>query len=310
MDVGYLGEAWHFGTVILAWDAVLTGGRDTHDGKNVVLHEFAHQLDYLDGVADGTPPLRNRAQYRRWQEVMTAEFARLAAESEHGRPRVLDAYGATNPAEFFAVATECFFEKPMQLRRHHPQLYDILKEYYCQDTGLRFAAEGQPAEAPVDARTYWWAAEGQRRRRSPYRGSRKRPRPAARAAVAFDWPRWVTVWGIEPDWQRWQAQRYLDNHLIGLSALAVCFGLAYLIRGWRWTAGTILCLALCALLCVTAVWLYVVIRWIDRHQGWAEQQAPKGASPPPTAAAPEPAPQDEPATSGADGAAAAERPRE
>jgi Mlc titration factor MtfA (ptsG expression regulator) len=179
MDVGYLGEAWHHGTVILAWDAVLAGGRDPRDGRNVVLHEFAHQLDYLDGVADGVPPLRNREQYRKWHEVMTAEYAQLVAESEHGRPKVLDAYGATSPAEFFAVATECFFEKPVQMRRRHPQLYEILKEYFCQDTALRFVAEDQPAETTVDARTGtgrgrkgWW-------RRKPYRGSRKKFRPAA-----------------------------------------------------------------------------------------------------------------------------------
>jgi Mlc titration factor MtfA (ptsG expression regulator) len=148
MDVGYLGEAWHHGTVILAWDAVLAGGRDPRDGRNVTLHGFAHQLDYLDGVADGAPPLRDRAQYRRWQEVMTAEFTRLAAESAQGRPKVLDAYGATSPAEFFAVATECFFEKPLQMRRHHPRLYAVLQEYYCQDTAVRFAAEDQPAGPP------------------------------------------------------------------------------------------------------------------------------------------------------------------
>jgi Mlc titration factor MtfA (ptsG expression regulator) len=117
MDVGYLGEAWHHGTVILAWDAVLAGGRNSSDGQNVVLHEFAHQLDYLDGVADGVPPLRNRTQYRKWHEVMTAEYAKLVSESEHGKPKVLDAYGATSPAEFFAVSTECFFEKPVQMRR-------------------------------------------------------------------------------------------------------------------------------------------------------------------------------------------------
>jgi Mlc titration factor MtfA (ptsG expression regulator) len=277
MDVGYLGEAWHHGTVILAWDAVLAGGRDPRDGRNVVLHEFAHQLDYLDGVADGVPPLRNRAQYRKWHEVMTAEYAQLVAESEHGRPRVLDAYGATSPAEFFAVATECFFEKPVQMRRRHPQLYEILKEYFCQDTAARFAAEDQPAGAPVDARTKsargrlgWW--------RKPYRGSRKGVRPATRPAVVLDWPGWVSIWGIEPGWQRWQALRYLDNHFGAIGGIAIGVGLSAFAYGW-WDPGTILFLILLIFLSVTAVWLYLVIRWVDRKDYWAEQQAPKGAIP-------------------------------
>ena len=127
---GRLGEAWYRGPVILAWDAVLQSGRD---GQNVVLHEFAHQLDFLDGYADGTPPLPSREAYRRWHEVMAAEYDRLVCESAHGRARVLDAYGATNPAEFFAVATEAFFEKPLPLRDRHPALYAVLRDYYRQD---------------------------------------------------------------------------------------------------------------------------------------------------------------------------------
>lgn len=173
MDVGSLGEAWHHGTVILAWDAVAAGGRNTLDGRNVVFHEFAHQLDFLDGVADGTPPLHNKAEYRQWHDVMTAEYAQLVAETAHGHPKVLDSYGATNPAEFFAVSTECFFEKPLQMQRRHPRLFETLKEYYCQDPAARFNAENQPAKPAVDARTR--SKHGQRK---PYRGCRKR---AARA---------------------------------------------------------------------------------------------------------------------------------
>ena len=125
--------------MILAWDSVLAAG---HDGQNVVLHEFAHQLDFLDGYADGTPPLPSEAAYRQWHEVMTAEYDRLVCESAHGRARVLDAYGATNPAEFFAVATEAFFEKPVPLRQRHPALYQVLRDYYRQDTAER--ADGKP----------------------------------------------------------------------------------------------------------------------------------------------------------------------
>jgi Mlc titration factor MtfA (ptsG expression regulator) len=285
MDVGYLGEAWYHGTVILAWDAVLAGGRDPRDGRNVVLHEFAHQLDYLDGLADGTPPLRNRAQYRRWHEVMTAEYDQLVVESEHGRPQVLDAYGATSPAEFFAVATECFFEKPVQMRRRRTQLYEILKEYYCQDTALRFAPEEQPTEARVDARTKltggrleWW-------RRKPYRGSRKGVRPTTRPTVVLDWPGWVSFWGLEPGWQRGHALRYLDNHFSAMIAIGISLGLGYVVHGlndplrWWWQAGVVIFILLLGILSVTAIWLYLAIRWIDGKKGWAEQQARKGGVP-------------------------------
>ncbi len=139
---GRLGEAWYRGPVVLAWDSVLGGGKNDGDGQNVVLHEFAHQLDFLDGYADGTPPLSSRAEYRQWHEVMTAEYERLVQESAQGRARVLDAYGATNPAEFFAVATEAFFEKAVALRQRHPALYEVLRGYYRQDTAAR--ASHQP----------------------------------------------------------------------------------------------------------------------------------------------------------------------
>jgi Mlc titration factor MtfA (ptsG expression regulator) len=132
-----LGEAWYRGPVVLAWDTVLDESRSGSDGRNVVLHEFAHQLDFLDGSADGTPPLETSEQYTKWHEVMTAEYNRLAREADKGKPTLLDDYGATNPAEFFAVATECFFLKPRQLERRHPPLYDMLRQYYKQDPARR-----------------------------------------------------------------------------------------------------------------------------------------------------------------------------
>jgi MtfA peptidase len=137
LDVGNLGEAWRQGNVILSWDSVLAGGRNAHDGRNVVLHEFAHQIDFLDGFADGMPPLANREQYRRWHVVMRQEYELLVAASHHGRPTVLDTYAATDDAEFFAVATEAFFESSIEMQRRHPQLYEVLKEYYRQDTAGR-----------------------------------------------------------------------------------------------------------------------------------------------------------------------------
>jgi Mlc titration factor MtfA (ptsG expression regulator) len=136
-----LGEAVYRGPVILSWEDVLEGGRHPRAGKNLVFHEFAHQLDMLDGVIDGTPPLKDRDQYRRWHDVMTAEYQRLIEESEKGQATLLDQYGTTNEGEFFAVATECFFDKPVALARRHPQLYALLAEYYRQDPAARCAAK-------------------------------------------------------------------------------------------------------------------------------------------------------------------------
>ena len=136
VDEGYcdrLGEAWDRGPVVVSWEAALIGGRGGWDGRNLVLHEFAHQLDFADGLKDGTPPLQTRSQYRRWHEVMTREYRRLIRESEEGRATLLDEYGATNPPEFFAVATECFFGRPLEMRQFHPQLYAVLRRYYGQD---------------------------------------------------------------------------------------------------------------------------------------------------------------------------------
>jgi Mlc titration factor MtfA (ptsG expression regulator) len=132
-ETARLGEAWKEGVVVLSWDDVRRGASDLHDGHNVVLHEFAHQLDQQDGTADGAPILEHRSRYVTWARVLSADYEQLRQDTEQGRTDVLDGYGATNPAEFFAVATECFFEKPIQLRRKHPQLYEELKAYYRQD---------------------------------------------------------------------------------------------------------------------------------------------------------------------------------
>lgn len=120
-------------TVVLAWDAVRSGAADAADGKNVVLHEFAHQLDFENFAADGTPALMTRKQRISWQEVMTAEFASLRAADENGIPTLLNTYGATDPAEFFAVSVEAFFERPQALRLHHPRLYTELRNYFQQN---------------------------------------------------------------------------------------------------------------------------------------------------------------------------------
>src|SRR5437763_1202167 len=128
------------GSMVLAWDAVKSGAADPSDGKNVVLHEFAHQLDYENFAADGTPALATRRQQLAWREVMRTEFASLRAAEATGIPTLLDTYGATNAAEFFAVSTEAFFERPLRLRSQHPRLYSELQTYFRQDP-VEFSAE-------------------------------------------------------------------------------------------------------------------------------------------------------------------------
>ena len=130
-----LGEAWWRGPVVLSWSEARAGGRMETPGRNLVLHEFAHQLDMLNGrITDGTPPLKTRAEYDRWISVLGPEFERLVENCRHGHHGFIDCYGATNPAEFFAVITETFFERPNSLRMHHQDAYDVLCEYYCLDT--------------------------------------------------------------------------------------------------------------------------------------------------------------------------------
>jgi Mlc titration factor MtfA (ptsG expression regulator) len=139
-----LGESWASGIVVLSWDDVLIGASDVQDGKNLVLHEFAHQLDREDGAVDGAPLLDQRSQYVTWARVLSAEFERLKRESWMGRPTVLDEYGTTDPAEFFAVATECFFEKPRVLEKRHPELYSELRRFYRQDPARLLTSSSSP----------------------------------------------------------------------------------------------------------------------------------------------------------------------
>ncbi len=136
-QIAISGQAFARGPVILVWDAVKRGARHPETGHNVVYHEFAHLLDMLDGVADGAPPLHSRSQYRTWAAVFSEEFQRLRNDSEQGKKTFLDPYGATNEAEFFAVATEFFFDKPIEMQKDHRALYDVLAGYYMQDTAER-----------------------------------------------------------------------------------------------------------------------------------------------------------------------------
>jgi Mlc titration factor MtfA (ptsG expression regulator) len=119
--------------LVLAWDEAKHGAADPADGENLVLHEFAHQLDFENRADDGTPALGTRAEYLAWARVMSAEFKALRAAEEADAPTVLDTYGAENPAEFFAVATETFFERPRALKAKHPELYAELQRFFRQD---------------------------------------------------------------------------------------------------------------------------------------------------------------------------------
>ncbi|MBD2436530.1 M90 family metallopeptidase [Nostoc sp. FACHB-110] len=125
-----LGESWSRDQLILSWEQVQRDTKNWQDGHNVVLHEFAHQLDQEDGKAEGVPILAQKSDYPIWSKVMTAEYQKLCHDIEQNAITIIDSYGATNPAEFFAVATETFFEKPQQLSSHHPTLYDLLQNYY------------------------------------------------------------------------------------------------------------------------------------------------------------------------------------
>ena len=102
-------------------------------GRNIVFHEFAHQLDTESGTAEGTPVLPAKASYADWAKIFTMEYQALIHSLEQGGESLLDEYGATNPAEFFAVVTECFFLKPLELKSEHPELYAQMKLYYRQD---------------------------------------------------------------------------------------------------------------------------------------------------------------------------------
>ncbi|MCB1062931.1 MAG: zinc-dependent peptidase [Verrucomicrobiae bacterium] len=129
-----LGESWNTGSVILSWDSVKRGAASDDDGMNVVLHEFAHQLDQADGSTDGTPALDAARDYIDWEKVMRREYDALVEETHNPRARpLLDPYGAENPAEFFAVATETFFELSAELLEEHPELYRELSDYYGVD---------------------------------------------------------------------------------------------------------------------------------------------------------------------------------
>lgn len=128
-----LGESWHRGSVVLSWDDVRHGAADVNDGHNVVFHEFAHQIESSGGKRNGTVVLKNSSSYIAWARALQRDYKKLRQAAARHQQTFLNKYGATNPAEFFAVITEFFFEKPKELKEIHPQLYNELKQFYQQD---------------------------------------------------------------------------------------------------------------------------------------------------------------------------------
>ncbi|PAV26164.1 hypothetical protein CF392_07235 [Tamilnaduibacter salinus] len=126
------GEASSYGQIVLAWADCVHGAVHPHGEHNVILHEFAHQLDYLDGTADGAPPLKGE-QAQHWQHTMSRAYNHLIESIDHHHEPWLDPYGATEPAEFFAVLTETFYQQPNHLKVHQPEVYAALRGFYRFD---------------------------------------------------------------------------------------------------------------------------------------------------------------------------------
>jgi Mlc titration factor MtfA (ptsG expression regulator) len=127
------GESWGYGKVVLSWQDTLEGAKVPNDGRNVVIHEFAHQLDQENGKANGAPILGKGQNYKAWSEVFSIQFEQLRIKAKAGKPSLFDYYGATEPAEFFAVASEVFFEQAQRFHDEYPILYQQLKQYYKVD---------------------------------------------------------------------------------------------------------------------------------------------------------------------------------
>lgn len=127
------GESWSHGPVVLSWDSIASGGHAHGLPTNVILHEFAHKLDMFNGPADGLPPLHRGMVLNDWTTALSSAYENLTHRLEHHHQPPIDPYGATNPAEFFAVITEVFFEAPAQLRQAYPEVYQQLRLYYKQD---------------------------------------------------------------------------------------------------------------------------------------------------------------------------------
>ncbi len=127
------GESWYRGPVVLSWDSVIRGSLNPKDGHNVVMHEFVHKLDEQSGAVNGLPVLRDHDQFDNWVEVLNNEYSEFLQRVELNINRIIDEYGSVSPPEFFAVASESFFEKSVSMKRKLPTLYEQLENYYRLD---------------------------------------------------------------------------------------------------------------------------------------------------------------------------------
>jgi Mlc titration factor MtfA (ptsG expression regulator) len=175
------GESWSQGQVILSWPDVLEGAAVRDDGRNVVIHEFAHQLDQETGPANGAPALPGCARYAHWSKVLGEEFEGLQARTGTMQPSLLSDYGASEPAEFFAVASEVFFEQPRLMVAEHPALYGELARFYCVDPANweGEAAWRRPLNSGAEAR---WHRISPRSSRRPVRVAPAQNAPGPRRA--------------------------------------------------------------------------------------------------------------------------------
>jgi Mlc titration factor MtfA (ptsG expression regulator) len=147
-----LGLAVHGGAVVLAWDTALQGARDARDGRNVVIHELAHKIDFIDGSADGTPEFETHAERKAWAASMAPAFLAQKQRAERGKKSLLDDYAITNEAEYFAVASEVFFEKPTSLAKQLPAVYKSLADFYKLDLAARMRDDATNAKKHTNGR--------------------------------------------------------------------------------------------------------------------------------------------------------------
>ncbi|MCB9228649.1 MAG: zinc-dependent peptidase [Deltaproteobacteria bacterium] len=133
-----LGESWPWGTLVLSWSAIRADICHTGSSRNLIFHEFAHQLDQESGQSDGAPVLDKSSQYQGWANILSFEYKKLIYDIERDHKHFFDDYAATSPAEFFAVITEYFFDRPLKFKKKHPQLYQQLTTFYQQDPARRY----------------------------------------------------------------------------------------------------------------------------------------------------------------------------
>lgn len=180
------GIAWQRGPVVLSWTRVRRELTGHSPGHNVVLHEFAHHLDGLCGEMDGAPPLGDADRERRWYAVTEAEYMRLVGNARREEATLLDHYGASSRAEFFAVATECFFELPHELRERHRALYDALADFYRQSPAEWLPRREPGEELQSDANGHFVRLQPRRRRQEDHARLRAvRELPAGDALFAL-----------------------------------------------------------------------------------------------------------------------------